>query len=97
MRERSLVKIRERGQVTLPASMRRKLGFKDGDLVAVLETPDGVLITRREQLAARAFDQIGAALRKQGLSLDELIESGREERAAILDERDGRTAPPAAE
>ena len=49
MAERNLVRIQEKGQVTLPAAMRKKLGLKKGDLVAVLETPDGVLISRRSR------------------------------------------------
>jgi hypothetical protein len=35
----------------------------------------------------RALDRIGAALQEQGISLDELIESGREERTRIIKEQ----------
>jgi AbrB family looped-hinge helix DNA binding protein len=84
--ERRLVRIQEKGQVTLPADIRRRLGLKKGDLVAVEGTPDGVLITPQEVVAAKALDEIGAILRAQGLSLDELIESGREMRDDLLRE-----------
>ncbi|MGH2368988.1 MAG: AbrB/MazE/SpoVT family DNA-binding domain-containing protein [Chloroflexota bacterium] len=89
--ERKLVRVQEKGQITLPAESRRRLGLKKGDLVAVVETPEGVLITRQEVLASRALDRIGEALKERGLSLEELIESGREERASLLEERYGIT------
>ncbi|OFW15369.1 MAG: hypothetical protein A3H27_17500 [Acidobacteria bacterium RIFCSPLOWO2_02_FULL_59_13] len=87
--ERKLVRVQEKGQVTLPTEMRKKLGLKKGDMVAMIETEDGVLITPQQVLATRALDRIGSVLREQGLSLEELMESGREERAAILKDRYG--------
>lgn len=39
-----LVRVQEKGQITLPASMRKRLGLKKGDLVAVTPTDGGVLI-----------------------------------------------------
>lgn len=47
----------------------------------------GILIAREEEVMSLAFGRIGAVLAEQGLTLDEMIESGREERAAILEER----------
>lgn len=83
----NLVRIQEKGQVTLPASLRQRLGLKKGDLVAITETPEGILITPQEIVATQALDRIGAALREQGLSLEDLIESGRAERDDLLRER----------
>lgn len=84
-----LVRIQEKGQVTLPVEFRRSMNLKKGDLVAVTQTDDGVLITPQEIVAAKALDQIGEALRATGLTLEELIESGREERGKILEEKYG--------
>ncbi len=84
-----LVRIQEKGQVTLPADVRRSLGLKKGDLVAVTQTEDGVLITPQEIVAAKALDCIGEALRATGLTLEELIESGREERGRLIEEKYG--------
>jgi AbrB family looped-hinge helix DNA binding protein len=84
--ESKLVRIQEKGQVTLPAAVRKRLSLKKGDLVAVVATPDGVLITPQEIIATKALDQIGAILNEQGLSLEELIEAGRGEREALLRE-----------
>lgn len=89
MSERKLVRVQEKGQVTLPTEVRRKLGLKKGDLVAVIETPEGVLITPQEAIATKALDRIGQVLKQQGLSLDDLIESGREERSRLIEEHYG--------
>jgi hypothetical protein len=58
-------------------------------LVAVTETPEGVLITPQEVIAMKLLDQIGEALRERGVTLEELIESGREIRGQLLEEEYG--------
>ncbi|MBI2431024.1 MAG: AbrB/MazE/SpoVT family DNA-binding domain-containing protein [Candidatus Levybacteria bacterium] len=87
--ERKLVRVQEKGQVTLPSEVREKLGLKKGDLVAIMETDEGVLISPQEIIAAKALDRIGEALKEKGLSLEELIESGREIRGSIVDKKYG--------
>lgn len=87
--ERKLVRVQEKGQVTLPANMREKLGLKKGDLVAVEQTSNGVLITPQQVIAMEALNRIGVELKKKGLTLEELIESGREIRGQILMEKYG--------
>jgi len=94
MNDRKLVRMQEKGQVTIPTEIRKKLGLKRGDLVAVMETPEGVFITPQQVLAAKAFDQIGDILKEQGVSLDELIASGRDIRTDLLAETYGITHPP---
>ncbi len=90
---RKLVRVQEKGQVTLPADIRRNLNLKKGDLVAVTQTEDGVLITPQGVLANKTLDKIGQLLREQGLTLDDLIESGREERGKIVAEKYGIPTP----
>lgn len=82
-------RVQKKGQVTIPVEMRDKLGLKEGDLVAFIETDEGILISRQEVLAMRALDRIGAVLKEQGISLDELMESGRDERGKIIKEKYG--------
>ncbi|MBI2909550.1 MAG: AbrB/MazE/SpoVT family DNA-binding domain-containing protein [Chloroflexi bacterium] len=89
MSARNLVRIQEKGQVTIPTEVRKRLGLKKGDLVAVTETPEGILITPQEVLAMKALDRIGEALKEKGLTLEELIESGREIRSHIARRKHG--------
>jgi len=83
------VRVQEKGQVTLPVEVRQKLGLKKGDLVAVIETEEGVLISPQEIVATKALDRIGEVLKEKGISLEELIESGREERVSIIEKQYG--------
>ena len=94
MQDRKLVRIQEKGQVTIPTEIRKKLGLKRGDLVAVMETPDGVFLTPQQVVASKALDSIGDILKEKGLSLDELIASGREIRTDLLQETSGITETP---
>ena len=87
MQDRKLVRIQEKGQVTIPQEIRKKLGLKRGDLVAVVETPEGIFITPQQVLATKAFDSIGNILKEQGVSLEELIASGRQIRTDIVQEK----------
>jgi antitoxin PrlF len=79
--------IQENGQVTLPIEFRRKYGLKRGDVVVFKETEDGLLISPREALAMKLLDELGEALEERGIDLDELIESGREIRQEIYQEK----------
>jgi len=82
-----LSKVQEKGQVTIPVEIRRKWGLEKGDLVAFVETEEGVLITPQEVIAMRALDRLGEMLKERGITLEELIESGREIRGEIAREK----------
>jgi AbrB family looped-hinge helix DNA binding protein len=84
MPDRQLVRIKQKGQLTLPASLLRELGLKEGDYVEVTKNTHGQLvITPQEVLAARALDELGAILKEKGITLDDWIESAREVRGDI--------------
>ncbi len=96
MNDRKLVRIQEKGQVTIPTEIRKKLGLKRGDLVAVVETPEGVFITPQQVVASKALDSIGDILKEKGLSLAKLIDQGRDIRTDLLQETYGITETPKA-
>ena len=81
--------VQEKGQVTIPVEIRRKLGLKKGDMVAFVETEDGVLISSREAVVTRALDRIGEMLLEKGITLEEMMESGREIRRDLVKEMYG--------
>lgn len=82
-----LSKVQQKGQVTIPLEIRERLGLKKGDLVAFVETDQGVLISPQEVVAMSALDKLGEMLKEKGITLDELIESGREIRGEIVREK----------
>lgn len=81
--------IQEKGQVTIPASIRRKMGLKKGDLIAFIETDEGVVITRQEVVALDLLKEIGDSLKAKGITLEELLEDGRDIRGDLLKEMYG--------
>jgi antitoxin PrlF len=94
MNDPKLVRMQEKGQVTIPQEIRKKLGLKRGDLVAVMETPEGIFITPQQVMATKALDNIGNILKEKGLSLAELIAQGRDIRSDLLQETYGITETP---
>jgi len=84
--------VQAKGQVTIPVEIRRKLRLKKGDLVAFVETEQGVLISPQEVIAMDILDRMGRVLREKGVTLEELIEDGRRIRGALLEEEYGLKA-----
>ncbi|MGH2557933.1 MAG: AbrB/MazE/SpoVT family DNA-binding domain-containing protein [Thermomicrobiales bacterium] len=83
------VRIEKDGKLTIPPEVQQHLGIKEGDVVIVTETPDGMLVTPRVVAVERALDELGEAIREAGVTLEELIESGREIRGDLLREMYG--------
>ena len=81
-----IVRVQEKGQVTIPFEFRQKLNLKKGDLVTFIETEEGVLIRPAEVVVSAALDEIEKALKAKGIDLDELIEQGRGIRREIIEE-----------
>jgi len=81
---RKLSKVQEKGQVTIPAEIRKKWGLKKGDFVEFVETEIGVMIRPQEMVAMQALDRIGEALKARGVTLEELLEDGNEIRDQLV-------------
>jgi len=82
-----IVRIQEKGQVTIPLEIRRKLKLRKGDFVTFVETENGVVIKPAEVLVSETLDRIAKTLKEKGVDLDELLESGREIRQEIYNEK----------
>ena len=65
MNDPKLVRMQEKGQVTIPQEIRKKLGLKRGDLVAVMETPEGVFIKPQQVVATKALDSMAISSRNK--------------------------------
>ena len=76
--------IQENGQVTLPAEWRDRFGLKKGDEIVFEETDQGLLISPREAILLRLLDDIGDELRENNVTLETLMQEGREIRSKLL-------------
>jgi AbrB family looped-hinge helix DNA binding protein len=83
------VRVQEKGQVTIPTKLRKKLNIKKGDTVMVVETKDGLLIKPAEVVLSEALDEMGKALKADGVTLEQWIERGRKIREKLLEETYG--------
>jgi bifunctional DNA-binding transcriptional regulator/antitoxin component of YhaV-PrlF toxin-antitoxin module len=84
--------MQERGQVTVPIEFRKDMGLEKGDLIAFEKVEQGLLLRPQEVIAMEALDLIGDALEKRGITLEELINDGREIRSRLIEEEYGITA-----
>lgn len=85
----SVVRVQEKGQVTIPLEIRKKLGLRKGDMVTFIETDSGVIIKPAEILVSEALEEIGRALKEKGIRLEDLLERGREIRGDLIEEEYG--------
>ncbi len=66
-------RIQEKGQVTIPQELRKKLNLNQGDLVAFVETKDGVTIKALDTIAEEMLAALEKKLGKRGISLNTLM------------------------
>jgi AbrB family looped-hinge helix DNA binding protein len=81
--------VQENGQVTLPKELRQEYRLEKGDTVVFERTENGWLIRKDSADPLRLLDELGAALEARGISLDDLIASGRDIRGELLREKGG--------
>lgn len=67
------VKILPKGQITIPVEIRKKLNIKEGDIVSLENTPDGIIMKKGITL----FDVAGSLKLKKNISNEELIKDAR--------------------
>ncbi len=83
------VQVRERGVVTLPASLRRKYGIKVGDTFQVLDLDGLFVLTPMVPMVPELAREIERARVEAGLSTEELLLSLREQRERYSQETHG--------
>jgi AbrB family looped-hinge helix DNA binding protein len=81
-----LIRVQDKGQVTLPRTIREKLHLKKGDLVTFVETEKGIVVQPVQVIIDSALDAIGEELREKGVTLTDLMEQGRKVRGDLLQE-----------
>jgi antitoxin PrlF len=78
------VRIQEKGQITIPTQIRKKLNLRKGDLVMLVETDAGVLLKPAELIVSEAFDRIGKALKANGITREKWNKRSRTIREQLL-------------
>lgn len=85
MAERKYSRVQEKGQITIPVDIRRKLGLEKGALVRFEERDDGVLVTP----VTDDVEVMDKLLRPHGMTFQDLIDQMRDERVQIVRDESG--------
>jgi AbrB family looped-hinge helix DNA binding protein len=70
--------VTQKGQIVIPAPLRRKLGFDQGMKVVIVETDDGVEV---RPLDDRYFERFTGVLSGEGEATQALLEERQKEKA----------------
>ena len=80
-------KLGDKGTIVLPQAVRELLGAKKGSVIAFVITDDErVEVRTLEAETMAALDEIGAALKEQGVTLAQWMKEGRAIRRRLLKE-----------
>lgn len=90
------VRLRSRGQLTLPQTVRDALRVDDGDLLTLVRIDGCVLLTPQQLLIPKLTEEFSAIMQQEDVSLAELLQGLAEEREQIWRERQAKTATHAA-
>lgn len=81
------VQVRGRGTLTLPARIRERYDLSDGDPLTLVDLDGAILLSPRVSVADKLSAEIEYLTTRAGLSLEELLEGLREQRAQYRADR----------
>ncbi len=86
------VRLRERGQMTIPRDVREQLNAEEGDLLTLVQVGDLLVLTPRQPRIPALTEAFTAEMEAAGVSLADLLAALADEREAIYKERYGEDA-----
>ena len=88
-------RIQKRGQVTIPVEIRQRLHLEEGDLVAFIETKEGIILSPQEVVPATPRNNVEARAKQEEGDMEELFTFA--DRLAAQDKLDGKVLLDSAE
>lgn len=85
----TVIQIQDRGVITLPAELREKYGIKNGDVFRLVDLNGVFVITPMVPMIPELARKIEQARLEAGLTIEELLERLREQRARYTKEKYG--------
>jgi len=84
----TILQIRNKGTLTLPADLRRKYGLVEGDVFTLIDLGDGsFVLTPHLTQVNRLGDRVAQRMSKEGVTLDDVLNALDEERERYYQER----------
>ena len=81
------VRLRERGQITIPQSVRERLEMVEGEPLLLVELNGMLFLSRQALQVPRLADKIATMMEEAGVTLADLLAGLQNERRAIWEER----------
>ncbi|MEI2692242.1 MAG: AbrB/MazE/SpoVT family DNA-binding domain-containing protein [Anaerolineae bacterium] len=81
------VRLRERGQITLPQPVRDSLAVDTGDTLNLVQIDDILLLSPRQALIPKLSQEFTALMQEEGVSLAQLLQGLEDERKLTWQER----------
>jgi AbrB family looped-hinge helix DNA binding protein len=85
----AVAEIKARGQLTIPKKIRETSHIEEGNVVSILPVGDSLIITPKRLELDEARKQLKKLLKASSLTIEELIEGLKEERAELFKETYG--------
>ncbi|MEZ4768004.1 MAG: AbrB/MazE/SpoVT family DNA-binding domain-containing protein [Caldilineales bacterium] len=86
------VRVRERGQITLPQPVRNSLAVDTGDTLNLVQIDDILLLSPRHTMIPKLSQEFSEMMHEEGVSLAELLQGLEEERSLVRPESQDRRA-----
>lgn len=84
------VQVRQRGTLTIPASLREKYGIRAGDTFRLVDLDGVFVLTPMVPMVPELAREIERVRQEAGLTMDELLQGLREQRTRYHLEREAR-------
>lgn len=84
-----VVQVRERGQLTIPAEIRRQMGIEEGDVFSLIRLGDTLVVTRKKLIAREIARAIEAVMQEEGVTLEDLLDGLEKQRNIYIREKYG--------
>ena len=68
-----VTRMREKGQVTIPAEIRESLHLSKNSVISVIKVGDGILLTPKTAAFESVSARFSGAAREKGITLDDLL------------------------
>jgi AbrB family looped-hinge helix DNA binding protein len=89
VRGQVVVQVRERGQFTIPAEIRRQMGIEEGDVFSLIQLGDTLVATRKKLVAPEIAKAIESLMQEEGVTLGDLLEALDKQREVYVREKYG--------
>lgn len=81
------VRVRQRGQITIPREFRNALGIREDSILTAVQVGEGILLTGKPLLGPEVAAQFQKAMTDKGVTLEQLLKGLEEQRKALVREK----------